>query len=89
MPIGAHKNLQKMANREKTQLRHITKEGKKIRVTKEGDALYIGNTNERAEGKLTHHKGLVNGKLPKPYKYNNHERELDEWGDFAYTSADF
>lgn len=77
-----------MANREKTQLRHITKEGKKIRVTKEGDALYIGNTNERAEGKVIHHKGLVEGKLPRRNRHNNRYQEYNEWSDFAGTSDD-
>jgi len=74
--------------REKTNLRHITKEGQKIRVTKEGDALYIGNTNERAEGKVISAKtlGYNNGKLPK--RYRGRYEEQDEWGDFAYTADD-
>lgn len=41
-----------MGNRRKTGLSHVTKSSKRIRVTSEDGKYFIGNTNERAEGRM-------------------------------------
>lgn len=41
-----------MGNRSKTGLSHVTESGDRIRVTSEEGKFFIGNTNERAEGRM-------------------------------------
>ena len=45
-------------SRSKTQLRHVDSQGKVHRVTRDGEDLYIGNTDQRAEGKCCHHSAI-------------------------------
>ena len=69
--------------RNKTELRYVDrKTGKVTRVTEEGGKYFIGDTSERAEGRMTHYKGVRNigGKV--------YKEEGDEWSDFAFTSDD-
>lgn len=65
-------------SREKTKLRHITREGKTVRVTKEEGKYYIGNSSERAEGKMIHHSSIGKAKY----------EDDDEWSDYAHTAED-
>jgi len=84
-----------MSNRKKTPFRHITPDGSKVRVTQDGEAFYIGDTNERAEGKMVHHKRVNynNGKLPSKrpdYAINNpfYGSGHGEMDDYAHTADD-
>jgi len=45
--------------RNKTDLRHVhTGNGKVTRVTEQDGKYYVGDTNVRAEGNMTHYKGV-------------------------------
>lgn len=79
--------------RNKTELRHINRKGEKIRVTEENGELFIGNTNERAEGKVVHYKSIQHmkkGSTRLPHQINNpyFGSGHGEWDDYAHTSAD-
>jgi hypothetical protein len=68
--------------RNKTELRYVDrKTGKVTKVTEEDGKYFIGDTNERAEGRMTHYKGVKN--IGSKYKEIG-----DEWSDFAFTSDD-
>jgi hypothetical protein len=72
--------------RSKTSLRYVDKNNKKVtRVTYEDGKYFIGDTNERAEGKMTHYKGVRNFTENKVHQ----QKEYNEWSDYAYTSEDF
>ena len=72
--------------RNKTDLRHVnTKTGKAVRVTECNGKYYIGNTNIRAEGNMTHYRGV------KHINYGKNRFNIDEdneWSDYAKTSDD-
>lgn len=83
--------------RNRTELRHISQQGNVVRVTEEDGNYYIGNTNERAEGKMAHYKAIsrnqgisnIQGQRPahainNPYYGSGH----GEWDDYAHTSDD-
>lgn len=74
-----------MANRNKTEFRHVhTITGKVTRVTELNGEFYIGNSNVRAEGKMVHYNGVKYINVGK-HRYVEHG---DEWSDFACTSDD-
>ena len=70
--------------RNKTDLRHVnTKTGKVTRVTECDGKYYIGDTNIRAEGNMTHYNGV------KHINYGKNRVKLsrgDEWSDYVKTS---
>lgn len=72
--------------RNKTDMRHVnTKTGKVTRVTECDGKYYIGDTNIRAEGNMTHYNGVKHINYGK-----NRFRPIinDEWSDYAKTSDD-
>lgn len=75
--------------REKTVFRHVNSQGEKVRVTKENDNFYIGNSNDRAEGKMSHHRSAGNFQRS-DHNINNpfYGRGNGEWDDYAHTSDD-
>ena len=86
-------------NREKTNFRHVNAEGKIIRVTKMGDAFYIGDTMERAEGKMAHYNQTKNSNRAHPVRSKNRRPDYannnpyygsgnGEMDDYAHTSED-
>ena len=78
-------------SRSKTQFRHIDSDNKVTRVTKEDDAFYIGDTNERAEGKMMHYNSVQHANNHRPdHAINNpyYGSGNGEWDDYAHTSED-
>lgn len=75
--------------REKTSLRHITDQGSVVRVTKEDDNFFIGNSNDRAEGRMTHY-GNISHNNGSSHNSDNpyHGSGSGEWDDYAHTSDD-
>lgn len=65
-------------------MRHVNSQGKTQRVTKSEDGeFFIGNTQERAEGKMCHYTQTLRSRSINPYS-----NEGDEWSDYAHTSDD-
>lgn len=69
--------------RNKTEFRHVErKTGKVIRVTEESGKYFIGDTKERAEGKMVHFRGV------KHLGQRTYTEPGDEWSDYAKTADD-
>ena len=68
-------------SRTKTELKYVDHKGLRTNVTEENGNYYIGNTNHRAEGRMSHRKTHVaNNKIA--------QDPGDEWGDYAHTAED-
>ena len=60
-------------NRNKTDFRHINEDGEVSRVTEENNEFFIGNSNDRAEGKMSHYKNVN--------KLQDEHNEMSDWAD--------
>lgn len=76
-------------SRNKTNLRHVDSQGEVTRVTKDEEGnFFIGNTEERAEGKMCHYSQINHsdntGTYGNPFKGSGN----GEWDHYAHSADD-
>lgn len=76
-----------MGNRSKTGMSHVTESGNRIRVTSEDGKYFIGNTNERAEGRMIRSQDAQHLDIIRNHS-NYREDNSAEDQDFCYGESD-